>query len=61
MHDQIEVSAGALLAVAALLDAHASELRQTDEALLIRARAQTTLARMSVARAVQMNGLGSRL
>ena len=38
-----------------------SVVRQTDCNLLSRARALTTFARMSEARAVQMNGLGSRL
>ena len=38
-----------------------SVVRQTDWNLLSRARAFTTFARMSEARAVQMNGLGSRL
>ena len=38
-----------------------SVMRQTDCNLLSRARALTTFARMSEARAVQMNGLGSRL
>lgn len=42
-------------------DVHPSVVRQTDCNLLSRARALATLARMSDARAVQMNGLGLRL